>query len=386
MTNSETKLEKKLRILLVGNYPLDKQESMLRFGSLMERELKSRGHTVKLLQPEPYLGKLSPMVKGLGKWLGYVDKFLLFPFKLRSLKKKFDVVHICDHSNAMYVKHLMDSAHVVTCHDVLAIKSALGEVPQNVVSQTGRKFQSLILEGLKAAQLIVCDSEATRVDMLRVTQRLSESATVVYLSLNYPYSPMERGEALIRLKNLGFDGSSPFFVHVGGTVWYKNKLGVLEIFDNLLRLIPDIRPRLLMIGKPLSPPLLEYISVNGLESAVEKVSNVSNEDLRAAYSISEGLIFPSLQEGFGWPVLEAQACGCPVFTTGRPPMNEVGGTAAVYFDPSDAKTAARIVATALKERETIRQEGLTNVLKFNVEQMIQGYIAAYRAALSRQAH
>jgi glycosyltransferase involved in cell wall biosynthesis len=375
-----------MRILLIGNYVLDRQESMLRFAVLMERELKAQGHSVKLLQPEPYLGRLFSVTGGLGKWLGYVDKFLLFPIRLKRVKQNYDVVHICDHSNAMYVKHLAESPHVVTCHDMLAIKSALGEVPQNKVSRTGRTFQRWIVDGLKVAQLIVCDSEATREDLLRVTHRVRESSTVVYLGLNYPYSPMNRVEALGRLGKCGFDGRIPFFIHVSGGQWYKNQLGVLRIFDNLRKLLTHIQPRLLMVGKPLSNSLLEYIAANGLEGEIQKLFDVSNEDLRAAYSIAEGFIFPSLQEGFGWPVLEAQACGCPVFTTGRPPMTEVGGRGAVYFDPSDVAGAATVIAGALEAREAIRQRGLANVSRFSVGQMIQGYTCAYeRVACTQQS-
>jgi glycosyltransferase involved in cell wall biosynthesis len=196
---------------------------------------------------------------------------------------------------------------------------------------------------------------------------------------------MTRDEALTRLDQNGFDGRAPFFIHVGGAQWYKNKLGVLHIFDKLRRLVAHKHPLLLMVGKPLSGSLLEHVSSNGLGGTVVTLSGVSNEDLRAAYSLAEGLIFPSLQEGFGWPVLEAQACGCPVFTTGRPPMTEVGGSGAVYFDPSDAAGAAKIIAGALGSREAIRQRGLKNISRFSVNQMIQGYLGAYERVSSRRA-
>ncbi|WP_213804481.1 glycosyltransferase family 1 protein [Granulicella sp. dw_53] len=359
---------------------------MLRFAVLMEKELVSRGHTVRLLPPESYLGRIQSLGSGAAKWLGYVDKFLIFPRKLKAIKKNFDVVHILDHSNAMYTKHILDVPHIVTCHDVLAIKSALGEVPQNVVSATGRKFQALILAGLKIAQLFVCDSECTRLDLLRVTQRDPSSASTVYLSLNYPYLPMERGEALARLDKLGFDGRAPFFIHVGQSSWYKNKLGVLQIFRHLTQLLAPDKSRLLLVGKALPAPIEEFITENDLQSSIVKLSNLSNEDLRAAYSLAEGLIFPSLQEGFGWPVLEAQACGCPVFTTDKPPMNEVGGAGAVYFDPSDTARAAEIIATALQDKDSIRQRGLANVLEFSVDQMIQGYEKAYQRAVDTKRH
>jgi glycosyltransferase involved in cell wall biosynthesis len=360
---------------------------MQRFALLMERELNALGHSVKLLQPKPWLGKLLPVNRGLGKWLGYVDKFLLFPITLKRTAKNYDVVHLCDHSNAMYIRHLRTGRsaipHVVTCHDVLAIRSALGEIPQNQVSRTGKLFQRWIFDGLKAAQLIVCDSEATRTELLRLTLRPPSSSTVVYLSLNYPYSPMPRAEAVERLDKCGFDARAPFFLHVGGAQWYKNRLGLLQIFNSLRQQAAGAKPRLLMVGKPLSDSLLEYIAGNALENAVEHLTDVSNEDLAAAYSIAEGLIFPSLQEGFGWPVLEAQACGCPVFTTGRPPMSEIGAGSAVYFEPEDAAAAAKIIAHALESRDSIRQRGSVNVLRFSVEQMIEGYTRAYEQAAHR---
>jgi glycosyltransferase involved in cell wall biosynthesis len=374
-----------MRILLVGNYAPDRQESMLRFAELMQRELKARGHSVELLQPEPLLGKLRPVSSGLGKWLAYVDKFVLFPPKLRAVKHGYDVVHLCDHSNALYVRHIADKPHVVTCHDVLAIKSALGEVPQNPVSGTGRVLQRLILNGLKAAQFIVCDSEATSADLLRLTRRAPDCAAVVYLSMHYPYSPMPRSEALARLDKLGFDARTPFFMHVG-SAWYKNRLGLLQIFDKVRKLMAPARLRLLMVGKPLSNRLREQFASNGLEDAMISLSGVSNEDLRAAYSLAQGLIFPSLQEGFGWPVLEAQACGCPVFATGRPPMTEVGGSAAVYIDPSDVAGAAKAIVNARQTRDAIRERGLANVLRFGLTQMMQGYTSAYEqvACMSRK--
>ena len=124
---------------------------------------------------------------------------------------------------------------------------------------------------------------------------------------------------------------------------------LLHLFAKLRVLIADAGqppvPRLLFVGGALDAEMLAFIRDAGLEGQVAHLSDVSNEDLRAAYSLSAGLLFPSLQEGFGWPVLEAQSCGCPVFATGRKPMTELGGDAAVYFDPADVDAAAASSAT-----------------------------------------
>jgi len=121
-----------------------------------------------------------------------------------------------------------------------------------------------------------------------------------------------------------------------------------------------------------------YIRAHNLEAQVASLQGLSNEDLCAVYSLAEGLLFPSLQEGFGWPVLEAQSCGCPVFATGRPPMTELGGDAAIYFDPLQVEDAAKIISRALESRAAICEDGLVNVQRFTVQKMIDGYVSAYR--------
>ncbi len=94
------------RVLLVGNYLPDGQESMLRFARMMLDGLRARGQDVELVSPGAFFGGRLPSTHGLGKWLAYLDKFVLFPWTLRRRVRALGpgaVVQICDHSNAMYV-------------------------------------------------------------------------------------------------------------------------------------------------------------------------------------------------------------------------------------------------------------------------------------------
>ena len=348
-----------MRILLIGNYAADRQESMLRYAALLERELTARGHTVRLLQPQVVAAGTS--AGAVSKWLGYIDKFVLFPFVLKRCLKDFDVVHICDHSNSMYTKYLARKSNVVTCHDVLAITSALGEHSENAVSATGRTLQRMILKGLRAAQYVVCVSTVSRMEMLRVTGRPPESSEVIYNSLGYPYAPMPRGLAMERMDALGYDARTPFFLHVGGDAWYKNRLGLMQIFEHLRTQPAPAAMRLLVIGSAFEPAVKRLLDKRELAPAVTRISGLSNEDLRAVYSLAEAFLFPSLKEGFGWPVIEAQACGCPVFASNREPMTEIGGDAAVYFDPADPAAAARTICDGLQHRAEICRKGFENV-------------------------
>jgi glycosyltransferase involved in cell wall biosynthesis len=89
------------------------------------------------------------------------------------------------------------------------------------------------------------------------------------------------------------------------------------------------------------------------------------------------MIFPSFQEGFGWPIIEAQACGCPVATSNRPPMNEVGGNAAIYIDPDNPESAAAAVQRALSRIDGIRELSLANAARFKCSTMIDSYLSLY---------
>jgi glycosyltransferase involved in cell wall biosynthesis len=123
--------------------------------------------------------------------------------------------------------------------------------------------------------------------------------------------------------------------------------------------------------------MTKFIGVVGIGDRVKELGSVSNEDLCALYSRAEGLLFPSLEEGFGWPVLEAQASGCPVFTSNRAPMTEVGGDAAVYIDPNNPVTAAEVINQHLDDLQGMRERGLVNAQKFSNLKMRDAYIEIY---------
>src|SRR6266550_2421342 len=90
-------------VLLIGNYPLDRYRSMQLFNDLMLRGLTAAGVQAELVRPEPFFGRVFPSGV-LGKWLSYIDKFVVFPFRLRKkIATRPSIVHICDHSSAMYV-------------------------------------------------------------------------------------------------------------------------------------------------------------------------------------------------------------------------------------------------------------------------------------------
>jgi glycosyltransferase involved in cell wall biosynthesis len=393
-----------MKVLLVGNYAHDGQESMRRFADLLALQLPSRGISAECLCPSPVFGRLRPGSGGLGKWLGYLDKFVLFPRTLRNRVRQCaadSLVHICDHSNAVYTRGLADVPHLVTCHDLLAVRSALGEFPGRHVRASGRLYQRWILRGLSAAGRVACISTATRRDLLRLSRLAPRQVSLVYNGLNHPYAPIPDAEIAERLRQAAVrwgNGAAEklqngFILHVGGNQWYKNRLGLIQIYGQLCKKMSQ-PPNLVLAGQPFTPQLRRSIASQHLEERVIELNSVSNDDLRTLYCAAQLLLFPSFEEGFGWPIIEAQACGCPVVIGDREPMTEIGGDAAVCFKLESAPVledaplstdstdhAARAVMKTLLETREERlhrvQSGLRNAARFTTAHMVESYIQLY---------
>src|SRR5580658_4472619 len=156
-----------MKVLLVGNYAFDGSTSMRIWAGALHRELLQVGIDVRLITPRPVFGKLKPSAHGIGKWLGYIDRFVIFPRALRSAAAAADIVHLCDHGGAMYVPMIKGKPVIVTCHDMIAVRGARGELPELRSSRFGRLLQRWICHGLRRATRVACVSLATFNDARR---------------------------------------------------------------------------------------------------------------------------------------------------------------------------------------------------------------------------
>ncbi len=375
-----------LKILLVANYKPDRQESMARYALWLGGAIRSSGHEVESIAAGVHAGRAAPWAGRFGKWLGYIDKFLIFPWTLKRRARAADVVHVLDHGNAMYVRHLRDRPHVVTCHDLLAVRCALGDVPGMQVGATGKVFQRLIRQGLEDAHNVVCVSRTTFDELRQVAPALKSEPVLIENPLNWPYRPMPPGEAWERIRAALPSLRPPFLLHVGGNQWYKNRPGVVRIFKALRERGGEFASlTLVMAGKPFYPAIEAELSPD-VRPHVLPLVEADNQTLQALYSASEALLFPSLAEGFGWPIVEAQACGTLVITSNRGPMDQIAGDGSILVPPDDAEQAARTIAAAWNRRADLKAEGARNVARFSPETAFAKYLHVYaRVAATRAA-
>jgi glycosyltransferase involved in cell wall biosynthesis len=373
-----------VNILLVANYIPDKQHSMLGFAKLLESGLCKAGHRVRVAHPPYVFGRIGEWVPRMRKWLAYLDKFILFPPLLRGNISEVDVVHICDHSSAPYIPWARRKPYVVTCHDMLAVRGSLGEATDCPASITGKWLQQWILRGLNRADAVACASQATLNDLTRLLPSL-RFTTVVPLALRYNLPMLSASESDARLRLIsGLDPDKPFVLHVGSSQARKNREGLLRIFAKTIELL-DVQ--LVVGGKPLTASQRGLAADLHVSDRLVEVHEVSNHLLSALYSKAIALVYPSKFEGFGWPIVEAQACGCPVVCSDRAPFPEVGGEGALFFDVDDQTGFAQAIfrlASDSEFRSALIEKGFQNLDRYQPETMISRYVSMYEQVLSTQ--
>ena len=380
-------------VLLVGNYLPDRQESMLRFVRMMEERLHARGQRVARILPGAFFGRGRETWHGLGKWLAYLDKYVLFPWTLRRRVRALGpdwVVQICDHSNAMYVPAAGSAGHpvLVTCHDMGAVRGALGEPTDCPASPMGQRLQRWIVRSLGRADLIACVSSATRRDAERLVRRPDGSrlATRLVLNgLNAPFRRLDLDEADTRLAAVPeLRDGRPFVLNVGSSLRRKNRDAVLRIFARVAARWPH--GRLVFAGEPLPEDLVNLAAKLGVAERVVQLVGPSGPVLEALYNRAFALLFPSRFEGFGWPVIEAQACGCPVLCSDAGALGEVAGEGAFVRAAADEEAFAQEwlrLASDEAARGAWIEAGLRNVARFGTEAMIGHYAQLYEELLRR---
>jgi glycosyltransferase involved in cell wall biosynthesis len=369
---------------------------MPKFAKMLADGMFKRGHKVDIWSPKARFYTVG-FGQTLRKWLGYVDQYIVFPLEVRRQARRCppDTLFVfTDQALGPWVPLLVNRPHVIHCHDLMALRSALGEIKENPTSWTGRQYQELIRRGFSKGKHFISVSQNTKEDLHRYLPGIPASSDVVYNGFNQPFSLHETLSARsLFSKRINLDLTSGYILHVGGNPWYKNRSGVIEIYDAWRSANSNKLP-LLMIGEPPSNELLMKHGQSVNKADIHWLTGIEDEFVRLAYSGACVFLFPSLGEGFGWPIAEAMASGCPVITTGEPPMTEVSGDAGFLIprrpmDPLQARDWAlnaaslvnKIVTLSSADRKIIVEAGIHNSKKFDTEHSLDQIEKIYEGIL-----
>ena len=285
--------------------------------------------------------------------------------------------HICDHSNAFYLHFLPKNKTIISCHDVLAIQSGLGFTDTYCsTTKSGVVLQKIILDALSGAKKLAAVSDFTLNQLIAIDVKpnIIKNWKVIHNTFSKKFSPSNE-ENIHKLTNkFGQLKGKKIILHVGSSLERKNRKLLVK---TLYELQNDWDGVVVFAGDSLSVEVLELIENLKVTDKIIQIYRPDNDDIVALYSICQAMIFPSYSEGFGWPIIEAQACGAPVITSNKAPMmTEVGGNAALYADPDDPISFANQFRKLNNEafRADVIRLGFENAKRFNFENTIKQYI------------
>jgi len=317
--------------------------------------------------------RLEP-VPNASEFKRYLSRYWLYPRRVR--RTPADLVHILDHSYA-HVLLVDRRPSVVTVHDLFPVIT-LSRAPSGLRERIRNRFLRRVLAGLHRADAWVVATEWLRVQLSEYLDREDPIRVVPYgIDPEFFDEPAET-KAEIR-NRWGIADQAFVILHVGSVDRRKNVPTVIAALDQLRS--DGVDAWFLQVGGSLDQRHRQDIADRGLDRFVTQLGPVLEPDLRAAYHAADVLLFPSLYEGFGLPVLEAMASGLPVITSGAGGLAEVSGDAALIVGGREAKPytdALRRIADDSEYRLGLVEKGRSRAANFTWAETARRTAQVYR--------
>lgn len=285
-------------------------------------------------------------------------------FQITKLARKFDldIYHGLSHELPVGIEK-SGIKSVVTMHDLIYIRYSefFKRIDRNIYD---RKFR----HACRVADRIHAISEQTKRDLMTYFSVPEEKIEVIYQSIN-PLFFKKADESLKKQIREKYQLPERFILTVGTVEPRKNLLSLLEGMVS-----SNINLPLIVVGKQTSyqKKAEEYISANQDMLKVTFLPGVQDLELSHIYQLADVMVYPSLFEGFGLPVAEAQASGCPVITSITSSLPEAGGDAAMYIHPEISNEIGQALVTLFADhnlRNSLIAKGKINAQRFIPEKM-----------------
>lgn len=254
---------------------------------------------------------------------------------------------------------------VLTVHDLLPFRH-----PEFVPGRYSAVLRMLIRGAARNAASVLTISQQTATDLTAVLGLAPDSIDLTPLGAPAPL-PLPHRERDPRL-----------IFALGNRMPHKN-------FESLIRALalipPGSRPRLVVSGSRGGDPLAAVVEKLGIGPWVDLRGWLDDEEIATLYATAAAVVIPSLFEGFGLPVLEGMARGCPVICSDLPVLHEVAGDAAVYFDPRALRSIADAISSTLADGDRLRSLGVAGrdrAGRFSWEQTAALTADAFQRALA----
>ena len=278
-----------------------------------------------------------------------LNRMVLYPRRIRrEVNGRYNLYHIVDHSYAQLVHDLPAASTIVTCHDVDTFR-CLASPAEEIRSRPFRAMTQRILSGMRRAACVVCGSQATRDDLVRLGLLPEDRIRVVPNGIDPDFLPEPSALASEWAARHLMKGTSAALdlLHVGNDVPRKR-------LDRLLRIVDAVRAaghdvRLVRVGGPLTRTHKRLAA--HLKIPLVELPYLDRDVLRAVYARCAVVLMPSDREGFGLPVIEGFAAGRPAVISDIPALREISGGLARWVAPDDIRGWVDAITHALEPQD-----------------------------------
>jgi glycosyltransferase involved in cell wall biosynthesis len=275
---------------------------------------------------------------------------------------------------------------ITTCHDLIPLRFPDRYLDWRDGYQAGR--ERLDYRRYHSADHVIAVSESTASELVTLLGVSARKISVVHngVDLSRWSHLAQASDAAVRKRHGLTD--VPYLLYVGAADWRKNYAGMLAALARLKQ-AGKLGDLVLAWAARLDAGSVERVTAHarslGVEHALRLLGFVSDAELAALYRGAVAQLFVSLSEGFGYPVVEAMAAGCPVITSDRSSTAEIAGDAAWLVNPEDPAAIADAIAELARDdagRLRLSARGTARVRRFSLEQMAERTLAVYRDVLA----
>lgn len=332
---------------------IDKENEYILFGGSLRRRGELRDF-VNTLQGSTFKGKVFPIPPTLADLIW--NRLHILPIEL--FTGKIDIFHSSD-----WTQPPSSAFKVTTVHDLVPLKFPELSHPRIVAAHKARlKWVK------KEVDRIIVPSEATRRDLVELGFK-RDIIPVIPEAHDPIFKPASQSRIKSIKKKYSIAGS--YFLSVGINP-RKNTERIIKAFKKIRKQGPYKSSTLVLIGHPH----METEHAQG----VKILGHIQEGDKPALFSGAEAVVYPSLYEGFGLPILEAFICKTPVVTSNLGSLREIAGGAAVLVDPNDIDSIVEGIKKALKGRRELVKSGVKRVKRFYWQKTAKETLSVYKEA------
>jgi len=240
-----------------------------------------------------------------------------------------------------------------------------------------------IKNSVKKFDYLIAVSQNTKDDIIDLLGVSPEKVSVIYSGIDNSCRPISDPAVLdnVRLK---YGLPEKFILYLGNIEPRKNLIGLIRAYNNLRLLHPELAGVKLVLAGATGwkiKDIFRELYASDYQADIKFLGYIDKEDKPALYSLCSVFAYPSFYEGFGFPPLEAMACGAPVVTSNISSLPEIVGKAALTVDPYNTNSITEALSQVLLNKDLadkLRQEGFRQAKKFSWENTARQYLDLFQ--------